>query len=91
MTPPAFGLALPQVFPAGGFLERVQAVAHELAGRAPLALARMKANLNDAERMDFASHLDLEAARQSASVTSADAVEAAAAFLEKRPPAFSGR
>lgn len=69
---------------------RVGAVAAELATtRAPLALRMAKANLNDAERLSFAEALDREAERHVACAFSADALEAATAFMEKRDPDFS--
>jgi 2-(1,2-epoxy-1,2-dihydrophenyl)acetyl-CoA isomerase len=66
-------------------------MAETLVRRAPMALRRMKENLNDAEWMDLAPYLDGEASRHAACVASEDAREAAAAFREKRDPTFVGR
>ena len=60
-------------------------------GKAPVALARMKANLNDAALVGFGEALDREADRHARTSETADAAEAARAFLEKRPPRFTGR
>jgi 2-(1,2-epoxy-1,2-dihydrophenyl)acetyl-CoA isomerase len=64
--------------------------AAELAARAPLALARLKANLLDAQDLDLDDYLDVETERQARSVLTADAGEAAQAFFEKRPASFTG-
>jgi len=72
-------------------LDVVRARAARAAGFAPLTLAAIKANLNDAQHMDFASLLDREAERHIRVGRTADAREAAAAFLQKRPAVFEGR
>ena len=69
----------------------VAALAGRLAGMAPLALAALKANLDDAERLALGQHLDAEARRHAETALTDDAGEAAAAFLDKRPPQFTGR
>jgi 2-(1,2-epoxy-1,2-dihydrophenyl)acetyl-CoA isomerase len=79
-----------EVVPDDGFRARVLEVATRLAAQAPLALAGIKANLNDAEALGFGDLLDREAARQAAAAGSADCLEAAHAFLERRPPVFVG-
>ncbi len=79
------------VFPADGFADAVGEVATRLAARAPLALRAAKANLNDADRLTFAELLDREAERHVACSFTADAAEAAMAFLQKREPRFEGR
>lgn len=78
-------------FPDAQLLPAVQKVAEGLAARAPLALRAMKQNLLDAESMDLAAYLDAESGRQAFTVSTADAAEAAAAFLEHREPHFEGR
>lgn len=78
------------LFPAEEFPDRVREVADGLAGQAPLALRSMKQNLADAGRLSFAEACDREAERHIACSLTADAVEAAKAFLERRPPAFTG-
>jgi hypothetical protein len=64
---------------------------HAIASFAPLALCAMKANLHDAERLGLSTYLTVEAGRYATNGRSADSREAAAAFLEKRTPVFTGR
>jgi 2-(1,2-epoxy-1,2-dihydrophenyl)acetyl-CoA isomerase len=58
---------------------------------APLTAASVKANLNDADHVSFSEALDREADRHIRSGLTEDAREAARAFLDKRPPTFTGR
>lgn len=86
----AMGLVT-EAFGAYELHARVGAIADELATRrAPMALRLAKANLNDADRLSFAEALDREAERHVACSFSADALEAATAFMEKRDPHFEG-
>jgi len=62
----------------------------DLANRAPLAIARMKENLNRASDVDLATALDAEAANMIFTMSTADHREAAAAFVEKRTAVFKG-
>ena len=78
------------VFPDDQLLGEVTARAARLAAKAPLALAGLKANLNDAEQLDLARHLDVESERLVGTMGTADRVEAGAAFFEKRTPVFRG-
>ena len=80
-----------QVWPDDEFDTRVREVATKLAGMAPLALAAVKANLNDSDANSFSEQLDAEAQRHATTARTEDAVEAATAFLEKRPARFRGR
>lgn len=61
-----------------------------LADRAPMAMTRMKENINRASTVDFATALDAEAHNMVFTMSTADHREAAAAFVEKRSPIFSG-
>ena len=61
-----------------------------LAQRAPIAARLMKENLNRAITCDLATALDAEAANMVLAMTTADHKEAAAAFVEKRAPNFTG-
>lgn len=72
------------------FADRVRELAESLAAAAPIALRGIKQNLNDAQRLDFSATLDAEAERHMRAARSADCIEAAAAFIEKRPPTFTG-
>ncbi|GAC1334904.1 MAG: enoyl-CoA hydratase [Candidatus Dormibacteria bacterium] len=77
-------------FPDAELMEAVSAIAARLAAMAPLALREVKANLNEAMALGFGDLLDRESARMIRLGATDDAREAAAAFLEKRSPRFSG-
>ena len=62
-----------------------------LAARAPIALGKMKENLNRAITCDLETALDEEAVNMVSTMSTADHREAAAAFVEKRSPVFVGR
>ncbi len=73
------------------FGEGVNEVVSGLLARAPMALALLRANLRDAEDLGLAAYLDAETERQVVTMSSDGAAEAAAAFLAKRTPRFTGR
>ena len=79
-----------KVFPAAEFRAAVDGIAHALAAAPPLALKRIKANFNDADRLSFAEHLDAEAERHTRCGYHPDAVEAGRAFMTKTTPTFLG-
>lgn len=79
------------VLPPDVLHERVGQVAASLAARAPIALRSIKANLCDHEEMTFAAALDSEARRHALCATTADAAEAATAFVDKREAVFTGQ
>lgn len=79
------------VFDDDRFRAEIDLVANRLAEAAPLALAGMKQNFLDGERLPLASYIDVETARHQAITDSADTKEAFAAFVEKRTPSFEGR
>jgi hypothetical protein len=51
----------------------------------------MKGNLVDAERYSLREYSDVESRRHMELLGTADVVEAAVAFMEKRPPRFRVR
>ena len=69
----------------------VASLVGDVAARAPARGRRLKANLVDAEVLDFSAFLDREARRYEANARTEDATEAAIAFVEKRDPVFRGR
>lgn len=79
-----------QLLPDEGFADAALAWCHDLAARAPIATRLMKENLNRALHCDLATALDGEATNMVRSMSTADHREAAAAFVEKRPPVFTG-
>jgi 2-(1,2-epoxy-1,2-dihydrophenyl)acetyl-CoA isomerase len=79
-----------RVVPDDSLGEAAFDLAKSLAAGPRLALANMKANLDDALTTDFLSSLDREADRLVESAGSADHKEAVRAFIEKRVPRFRG-
>lgn len=81
-----------KVVPADELAACVATVAARLTSLAPLALAGMKRNLDDAQdQSGLSEYLGLEVDRYLDNYATQDATEAAAAFLEKRKPVYAGR
>lgn len=80
-----------QVLADDGYEEAALEWCHDLASRAPIAARLMKENLNRAITCDLATALDAEAPNMVRSMQTADHKEAAAAFVEKRSPKFTGQ
>ena len=72
------------------FDAEVAAFADRLAALAPLASARVKANVSFAEQADFAAVLRREAEGMIALAATDDFKEGLAAFADRRPPRFGG-
>jgi 2-(1,2-epoxy-1,2-dihydrophenyl)acetyl-CoA isomerase len=79
-----------RVVPDAELEQETRGVALALARGARVALGYLKANLNAAERGTLAEVLDWEAMRHARCGTTEDHLEAAKAFVEKRPPVFRG-
>ncbi len=79
-----------QVMANDGFDDAALAWCRSLADRAPIAMRYMKENLNRAVTSDVETALDAEAANMVLSMSTSDHREAAAAFVEKRTPNFTG-
>ena len=71
--------------------EETMSLARRIASGPPIALARMKRNMNLALTSDFPTLLDAEAEGQIRTGLTQDHRDAVRAFLEKRPPTFQGR
>ena len=79
-----------EVIPSDGFASRVAELAAEWAARPTLAVGRTKQLFEHAFAASLEEQLALEAELQQASVGTADFREGVGAFLEKRPPTFTG-
>jgi 2-(1,2-epoxy-1,2-dihydrophenyl)acetyl-CoA isomerase len=88
-TAERIGLVSARVDP-GDLDGHVRSVAETLLSRAPAAVQAVKANLNDSAVNSLSEQLDVEADRHIRCGRMADSQEAAKAFLEKRPPVFTG-
>ena len=75
----------------GELLEVAGALATKLAAGPTLSYAGTKRQLNNWLYQRMGEQLDLEAQIQREMVGSADSLEGAIAFMEKRPPRFTGR
>ncbi|KAA0024894.1 enoyl-CoA hydratase/isomerase family protein [Antrihabitans cavernicola] len=79
------------VAPATMLAEAARELADRLANSAPVAMRAMKQNVIQAQTSSLGDYIDAEVERMVRSFHTADAKEATAAFLEKRPPVFEGR
>jgi enoyl-CoA hydratase len=80
-----------RVCPDGELLESARALARQIAGRAPLAVAAIKQAINRGQEMPLADGCMYEAALFGSIAQSEDAKEGTSAFLEKRAPTWKGR
>jgi 2-(1,2-epoxy-1,2-dihydrophenyl)acetyl-CoA isomerase len=79
-----------RVVPAAELAAEARAVAARLAAAAPRAIAMTKRALNAAWATDLETALEYEAQLQDLAGRTKDHTEGMAAFMEKRPPRFSG-
>jgi 2-(1,2-epoxy-1,2-dihydrophenyl)acetyl-CoA isomerase len=86
----AWGL-VSEVVEAERLLERVEALAAQLADMPTRGIGMTKRLLDRAATLRLEEQLELEAQLQDAATKSEDFAEGVAAFLEKREPRFSGR
>ncbi len=76
---------------ADSALKAARQIAGEIAGNSPIAVQGTKAVLTACEDRSVAEGLDYVATWNAGFIQSDDLVEAMTAFMEKRPPDFSGR
>lgn len=86
----AFGL-VNRVVAEDALEAETRALASSLAHGPRVTLGYIKQNMNLAERAGLAEVMDAEAMRHTRCAETEDHREAAAAFVEKRPPVFRGR
>lgn len=77
--------------PADEVLEQATAFARRMANGAPMAIRWTKYSMNKLMREQVNLALDTSMLLEAATMGTEDLKEAAAAFLEKRPPLFKGR
>jgi 2-(1,2-epoxy-1,2-dihydrophenyl)acetyl-CoA isomerase len=79
------------VAPADEFDASVAEIVATIAGGPPIALAASKRELDNAVSMSLAQALEIEALAQSVNVQTDDLREALTAWMERRPPTFTGK
>jgi enoyl-CoA hydratase len=79
------------VLPHDELLERVRQLAEAIAQRAPLAVSAIKRSIVRGQDTTLAAGLEIEAATFSSLFGTHDQQEGVHAFLEKRPPSFTGK
>jgi enoyl-CoA hydratase/carnithine racemase len=90
--PEAFDLGLVNaVVPVAELDAATQEVVDAIAGGPPVALSLTKRELDNASSSSLAQALEAEAAAQSVNVQTDDMREALMAYIERRPPTFTGR
>lgn len=72
-------------------LDRAHELAQQVAALAPLTIAAIKENLDDAQDSALSPYLDHECDRFLRTLATHDAQEAVRAYVEKRAPDFEGR
>lgn len=77
--------------PPEDLIETALGFAREIASKSPLAIRISKETANAIEEMPAREAYRYEQSRTAEMANSADAKEAVAAFMEKRPPVFTGR
>lgn len=80
-----------RVVPDAELMTEAMALAEKIADKSPLTLKLLKRTLSDGAEMPLSASLRYEQAMIGLSLDSEDAHEGCTAFLEKRPPKFSGK
>lgn len=79
-----------EVVPRSSLDERTAALAHALASKSPLVLGLGKRALRTAQDLPLAQAMEHLASQLTVNTLADDAAEGVSAFLEKRPPQWSG-
>ena len=79
------------VYDDATFADDAMAFCRALAARAPIAMRYMKENIQRGDDVPLAEALEGEAAAMVRTMATGDHREASLAFVEKRPPTFSGQ
>jgi 2-(1,2-epoxy-1,2-dihydrophenyl)acetyl-CoA isomerase len=79
-----------RVVPAANLEATTRGLAARIAAGPPGAIGLAKALLNRSGTVDLTTALGFEAYAQAQAITSEDHAEGVRAFLEKRPPKFTG-
>ncbi len=82
---------LNSVHPSEELVDAAMTLARRLAAAAPVAIDSIKQALNQATQRRLESHLEFEAMLQQRHGATSDYLEGRQAFIEKRPPQFTGR
>jgi enoyl-CoA hydratase/carnithine racemase len=85
-----YGL-IDEIYPAEKLMDEAMAFARTLAAKAPQALAIAKVVLNNCAKVDPDTARNFERLGQSILKKTEDHLEGARAFVEKRPPRFTGQ
>jgi enoyl-CoA hydratase len=80
-----------EVVPAGQLMQRAEALAHEIAANAPLAIAETLRVVDEGIDLPLEAALEREAAGFGHLCGTADKAEGTQAFLAKRPATWTGR
>jgi enoyl-CoA hydratase/carnithine racemase len=88
----AFELGLVNaVVPAAELDDATSAVVETIAAGPPIAISSSKRELDNASTVSLAQALEIEALAQSVNIQTDDLREALLAYMERRPPTFTGR
>ncbi|MDB5699239.1 MAG: hypothetical protein JWN69_2043 [Alphaproteobacteria bacterium] len=85
-----FGL-VNEVVPQDRLIERAEYFAHKIAANAPFAVRKTKETIWKTMTIPYADGWKIEAENAALTMASEDAKEGPRAFMEKRPPRFTGR
>ena len=80
-----------RVVPNGNQLHAALTLAHEIAANAPLAVGLAKLIVDQGDGLPKHAQMAIERSAQSQLISTSDVAEAMHAFLEKRPPKFTGK